>query len=160
MALQLLSTFGRLLTHPQYAARCWLISKSKRGSGSACVCAPVAICNAPGPGGGAGGGRGAGRGALIGGGTGLVFGAIGENQNYEYIYETAYDDCIEEHSARYDTRNQGYQAQQPSQQTSYQGGSPEPWSDEWFDYCSAKYRSFDPDTGYYLAYSGNYRFCQ
>ncbi|MXN63489.1 hypothetical protein GR183_01105 [Stappia sp. GBMRC 2046] len=38
-------------------------------------------------------------------------------------------------------------------------GGYEPWSPAWFRYCRAKYRSFDPDTGYYLAYSGQYRFC-
>jgi len=30
---------------------------------------------------------------------------------------------------------------------------------EWNAYCAAKYRSFDPDTGMYLAYSGTYRMC-
>lgn len=35
-----------------------------------------------------------------------------------------------------------------------------PWTPEWYSYCAAKYRSFNPDTGYYLAYSGRYRFCR
>lgn len=30
---------------------------------------------------------------------------------------------------------------------------------EWHAYCAAKYRSYDPDTGMYLAYSGTYRMC-
>lgn len=38
-------------------------------------------------------------------------------------------------------------------------GGYEPWSPAWYRYCRAKYRSFNPDTGYYLAYSGQYRFC-
>jgi len=38
--------------------------------------------------------------------------------------------------------------------------SPEPWTPEWYAYCEDKYRSFDSNTGYYLAYSGNYRFCR
>ncbi len=37
---------------------------------------------------------------------------------------------------------------------------PKPWTPEWYDYCSAKYRSFNPETGYYLSYSGVYRFCR
>ncbi|WP_244327915.1 BA14K family protein [Roseibium sp. RKSG952] len=37
---------------------------------------------------------------------------------------------------------------------------PQPWTPAWYQYCSGKYRSFNPNTGYYLAYSGNYRFCQ
>jgi uncharacterized protein YcfJ len=109
-----------------------------------------------------GGGRGAGRGALIGGGSGLVLGAIGESQSYEHIYEAVYDDCIDEQTARYDARDRsqtGYQGHAP-QQAGYPGGAPEPWTDEWYEYCSAKYRSFDDETGYYLAFSGNYRFCE
>jgi hypothetical protein len=35
----------------------------------------------------------------------------------------------------------------------------EPWSDAWFDYCEARYRSFDPNTGTYTAYDGRKRFC-
>ncbi len=34
------------------------------------------------------------------------------------------------------------------------------WSPEWYAYCARKYRSFNPQTGYYLAYSGQYRFCR
>jgi hypothetical protein len=30
---------------------------------------------------------------------------------------------------------------------------------EWNAYCAAKYRSFDPATGMYLAFSGTYRMC-
>ena len=30
---------------------------------------------------------------------------------------------------------------------------------EWYAYCEAKYRSFDRETGMYLAYSGTYRMC-
>ena len=37
---------------------------------------------------------------------------------------------------------------------------PKPWTPEWYDYCMRKYRSFNPETGYYLTYSGYYRFCR
>lgn len=37
---------------------------------------------------------------------------------------------------------------------------PAPWSPAWYEYCSRKYRSFNPNSGYFLAYSGEYRFCQ
>ncbi len=37
---------------------------------------------------------------------------------------------------------------------------PRPWTPEWYDYCAAKYRSFNPETGYYRTYSGRYRFCR
>ena len=31
---------------------------------------------------------------------------------------------------------------------------------EWYSYCAAKYRSFDPATGTYLAFSGERRMCR
>jgi len=37
---------------------------------------------------------------------------------------------------------------------------PAPWTPEWYQYCSAKYRSFNPNTGYYFAFSGKHRFCR
>ncbi|WP_299484413.1 BA14K family protein [uncultured Roseibium sp.] len=37
---------------------------------------------------------------------------------------------------------------------------PAPWSPAWYNYCRAKYRSFNPNTGYFLAYSGQYKFCR
>ncbi len=110
------------------------------------------------------GGGGAGAGAIIGGGAGLLFGAIGERHRYERVYERAYEDCMEEYrqpshdsnAASYDP-DDGYAPPPPPETTAYK---PEPWSDEWYAYCREKYRSFDPDTGYYLAYSGRYRFCR
>lgn len=38
--------------------------------------------------------------------------------------------------------------------------APEPWTSDWYSYCSSRYRSFDPQTGYFLGYDGNYRFCE
>lgn len=37
---------------------------------------------------------------------------------------------------------------------------PAPWSPGWYEYCSNRYRSFNPNTGYFLAYSGQYQFCR
>ncbi|MHC5652665.1 BA14K family protein [Stappia sp. ICDLI1TA098] len=37
---------------------------------------------------------------------------------------------------------------------------PAPWTPDWYAYCARKYRSFNPETGYFLAYSGRYRFCR
>ncbi|NRG17810.1 BA14K family protein [Rhizobiales bacterium] len=42
----------------------------------------------------------------------------------------------------------------------YRRGAYAPWTPEWYSYCGSRYRSFNPDTGYYLAYSGKYRFCR
>lgn len=35
-----------------------------------------------------------------------------------------------------------------------------PFTHQWVSYCSRKYRSFNPRTGTYLAYSGKYRYCR
>jgi hypothetical protein len=35
----------------------------------------------------------------------------------------------------------------------------EPWSREWYRYCSARYRSFDPATGTFTTFGGEQRFC-
>lgn len=35
-----------------------------------------------------------------------------------------------------------------------------PWSPEWYRYCDNKYRSFNPRTGYFLGYDGEYHFCR
>ncbi|MEM1287275.1 MAG: BA14K family protein [Pseudomonadota bacterium] len=39
-------------------------------------------------------------------------------------------------------------------------GGLQPWTPAWYSYCSQRYRSFNPNTGYFLAYSGNYVFCR
>ncbi|EXL04390.1 BA14K family protein [Aquamicrobium defluvii] len=36
----------------------------------------------------------------------------------------------------------------------------EPWSPEWYRYCSDRYRSFDARTGTFLGYDGQRHFCQ
>ncbi|MTI43176.1 BA14K-like protein [Roseibium hamelinense] len=35
-----------------------------------------------------------------------------------------------------------------------------PFTPAWYAYCSRKFKSFDPRTGTYLAYSGNVRYCR
>ena len=36
---------------------------------------------------------------------------------------------------------------------------PAAWSQEWFDSCNGKYKSFDAKTGYWTGYDGNQHFC-
>lgn len=36
----------------------------------------------------------------------------------------------------------------------------EPWTPAWYDQCGARYRSFNPRTGYYVGYDGQYHFCR
>lgn len=40
------------------------------------------------------------------------------------------------------------------------GGTYEPWSPEWYQYCSDRYRSFNPRTGTFVGYDGLRHFCQ
>jgi hypothetical protein len=40
----------------------------------------------------------------------------------------------------------------------YAGGL-EPWSPEWYDYCSDRYRSFSPRSGTFVGYDGREHFC-
>jgi len=34
------------------------------------------------------------------------------------------------------------------------------WTPAWYESCGARYRSFNPDTGYYLGHDGRYHFCR
>lgn len=40
----------------------------------------------------------------------------------------------------------------------YRGGA-QPWSQAWYNYCSQKFRSFNPKTGTYRGYDGADHFC-
>lgn len=44
-------------------------------------------------------------------------------------------------------------------QTVYYGGGLEPWSRGWYEYCSDRYRSFDPQSGTFVGYDGREHFC-
>ena len=37
---------------------------------------------------------------------------------------------------------------------------PPAWTPEWYSYCSYRYRSFNPSTGYFIGYDGFSYFCQ
>ncbi len=37
---------------------------------------------------------------------------------------------------------------------------PAPWTPEWYRYCSTRFRTFNPDTGYYFYRPGQARFCR
>ncbi len=39
------------------------------------------------------------------------------------------------------------------------GGQIEPWTRDWYQYCAARYRSFDPQTGTFRGYDGYDHFC-
>lgn len=93
-------------------------------------------------GGAVAGSAGVGTGAAIGAGVGA---AIGAHSPYGYraLYNASYRRCMRGRSVRH-----------------VRYGRPAPWTAAWYDYCAAKYRSFNPRTGKYLAYSGRYRNCR
>ncbi len=35
-----------------------------------------------------------------------------------------------------------------------------PWTPQWRASCASRYRSFNPSTGYFLGYDGQYHFCR
>ncbi|PTW58736.1 outer membrane protein with glycine zipper [Breoghania corrubedonensis] len=88
-----------------------------------------------------------GKGAAIGSGVGAIAGAGKSSSDWNRNYRYAYDDCMR--GAR--------RGPPPARQG---GGRFEPWSPAWHDYCSRKYRSFNPRTGYYTTYGGEQRFCR
>lgn len=48
----------------------------------------------------------------------------------------------------------------PAPRAVYAGGRYEPWSRSWYNYCSARYRSFDPGSGTFQPYNGPRQFCR
>jgi uncharacterized protein YcfJ len=91
-------------------------------------------------------GKGAGRGAIIGGVAGTALGAAATSSKWERAYYRAFDNCMASSAV----------ARQPV----YAGEAPRPGTKAWYRYCSAKYRSFNPSTGMYTAYSGKQYPCQ
>ncbi|KAB2685365.1 MULTISPECIES: BA14K family protein [Brucella/Ochrobactrum group] len=47
----------------------------------------------------------------------------------------------------------------PVRQATYYRAGYEPWSRGWYQYCSDRYRSFNPNTGTYRGYDGRDHFC-
>jgi hypothetical protein len=80
-----------------------------------------------------------GRGALMGAGGGATLGLAGATVRWQQDYDYAYARCMTA----------------TNRKTAPPAGTP-----AWLDYCSAKYRSFDPDSGQYLAYSGVLKPCR
>jgi uncharacterized protein YcfJ len=97
---------------------------------------------------GKGKGRNIGKGALLGGVAGTVFGASRERRGYvdQAAYEQAYADCIE--SSYNDGVDRRYERRQEHRRIRSE-----------VEYCSERYRSYDPSTGMFLSYSGEYLPC-
>ena len=55
---------------------------------------------------------------------------------------------------------EGPYAEGPYAPTDYAGGQGGQGGEDWYAYCSSKYRSFNPQTGMYTGYDGVQRPCQ
>ncbi len=72
--------------------------------------------------------------------TGLAVGAIAANAGHRHYYGPRYRYYPRRVPVRY--------------------GRPAPWTRAWYRYCKARYRSFNPRTGYFFGYDGRYHFCR
>ena len=69
----------------------------------------------------------------------------------EPVYVDRYRRPYREYPAAYDERDVVY--------ADDYGGSMEPWSPEWYEYCSNRYRSFSSRSGTFTGYDGQQHFC-
>lgn len=78
-------------------------------------------------------------------------GGAGADERYRDAYNDAYRDCMQSDRVAYVV---------PRRERVVVTVRPEEGTDEWVSYCSAKYRSFDPDTGTYVTYTGESLPCR
>jgi hypothetical protein len=71
-------------------------------------------------------------------------GGAGADERYRDAYNDAYEDCMQSDRVAYVVPRREHVVVV----------RPEVGSDEWVSYCRAKYRTFDPDTGMYVTYTG------
>ena len=71
-------------------------------------------------------------------------GGAGADERYRDAYNDAYQDCMPRDRVAYVVPRREHVVVV----------HPEVVSDEWVSYCTAKYRTFDPDTGMYVTYTG------
>ena len=96
----------------------------------------------------------------------IIIGAITEQNRPRRIYrERVYDEPIYGEPF-YVEPDEDYYPPQPRQRRpkviysdDYAGGL-EPWTRGWYQYCAARYRSFNPQRGTYRGYDGLNHFCK
>jgi len=71
-------------------------------------------------------------------------GGAGADERYRDAYNDAYQECMQSDRVAYVVPRREHVVVV----------HPEVGSDEWVTYCTEKYRSFDPDTGTYVTYTG------
>jgi hypothetical protein len=87
----------------------------------------------------------AGTGAIIGGVGGTALGAASTSSRWHRAYDNAYYDCM---------------SRGGSEPATYADERPRPGTRAWYRYCTAKYRSFNPETGLYRTSSGRLKPCR
>lgn len=98
-------------------------------------------------------------GAIVAAGAlGLIAGAViaGSANRTQPVY----DDYYEPQPRR--VYRQDYYRPAPQRRVVYSGGGGygmEPWTPEWYQYCSDRYRSFKPRSGTFTGYDGVEHFC-
>lgn len=93
----------------------------------------------------------------------VITGGAGADERYRDAYDEAYRNCMRSERLAYvvprDEDRVTVVVPRNEERVTVTM-RPEVGSDEWVSYCSAKYRSFDPDTGMYVTYSGEMAPCR
>lgn len=82
----------------------------------------------------------------------VITGGAGADERYRDAYDEAYSNCMR-------SERMAYVVPRGEERVTVTV-HPDVGSDDWVSYCSAKYRSFDPDTGTYVTYSGERLPCR
>jgi BA14K-like protein len=99
----------------------------------------------------------------------IIIGALSEQNRTRRVYrERVYDEPIYDEPV-YADPDEDYYPPQPKPRIvrrpqviysdDYAGGF-EPWTRGWYQYCAARYRSFNPKFGTYRGYDGLNHFCK
>ncbi|TMJ38674.1 MAG: BA14K family protein [Alphaproteobacteria bacterium] len=84
-------------------------------------------------------------GVLIGTLDAVFTGGAGADERYRDAYDDAYTRCMNSERVAYVV---------PRRAHVVVGVHPAVGTEEWVAYCSGRYRTFDPDTGMYVTYTG------
>lgn len=87
----------------------------------------------------------------------VITGGAGADERYRDAYDEAYATCMDRDRVAYVPRERTEVTHYRTERVVVR---PEEGSEEWIAYCSAKYRSFDPDTGMYVTYEGETLPCR
>ena len=98
--------------------------------------------------------------AVVAGIAGLAAGAlIGSALSQPRVAPSYYepDDYYDYDRPRYVVRREVVVRRAPVRE--YYAGGIEPWTRDWYEYCSDRYRSFNARTGTFTGYDGDQHFC-